>query len=135
MPLRRYADFSGRSRRKEYWMFTLGILIVFTIVSAVVGGIAGALGGATNSSNGVAGLGLAGMGILGLMGLAIIIPSLAVQVRRLHDQDRTGWWILIGFIPYLGGLVMLVFMCLPGTRGPNSYGPDPKQENLADVFS
>jgi uncharacterized membrane protein YhaH (DUF805 family) len=63
---------------------------------------------------------------VGIWILATFIPSLAVQVRRFHDQDLTGWLVLLGFIPYVGGLIVLVFMCIDGTRGPNKYGPDPK---------
>ncbi|MEE4200185.1 MAG: DUF805 domain-containing protein [Erythrobacter sp.] len=61
-----------------------------------------------------------------LLGLALIVPGLAVQVRRFHDQDKTGWLVLLGFIPIIGGLIVLVFMLLPGTDGPNRFGPDPK---------
>jgi uncharacterized membrane protein YhaH (DUF805 family) len=78
-------------------------------------------------------LGIVPLMLLGLFGLALFIPSIAVQVRRFHDQDRTGWLILLGLIPYVGGLIVLVFMCLPGTRGTNRFGPDPK-ENIADAF-
>jgi uncharacterized membrane protein YhaH (DUF805 family) len=72
--------------------------------------------------------------LLGLLGLAILTPSIAVQVRRFHDQDKTGWLVLLGLIPYLGGLIVLVFMCLPGTSGPNRFGADPK-EDVGDVFT
>jgi uncharacterized membrane protein YhaH (DUF805 family) len=124
MPLRRYADFSGRSRRKEYWMYVLGVLIV-AIVLGIVEGI----------------LGLSGMigGVYGplttLFLLAIIIPSIAVQVRRFHDQDKSGWFVLLSLIPFVGGLIVLVFMCLEGTRGPNRFGPDPKDPAGAEAFA
>ena len=114
MPLQRYADFSGRSRRKEYWMFILGVVIV----AVVLGFIEGAAG-------------LSGMvgpygPLSALLVLAIIIPSIAVQVRRFHDQDKSGWFVLIGLIPLVGGLIVLVFMFIDGDQGPNEYGPDPK---------
>lgn len=67
--------------------------------------------------------------------LAILIPSIAVQVRRFHDQDKSGWFVLLALIPFLGGLVVLVFMCLEGTRGPNRFGPDPKNPAGAEVFA
>ena len=70
--------------------------------------------------------------IFGLLWLAIIIPSLAVTVRRLHDQDKTGWLVLLGLIPFVGGLILLVFMLLEGTKGPNQYGPDPKDPAAAE---
>jgi len=115
MPLRRYADFQGRSRRKEYWMFVLGVVVVAIVLSFIE-----------------AALGLSGM-VFGLYGpltallvLAIIVPGIAVQVRRFHDQDKTGWLVLLGFIPIVGGIILLVFMLLEGTKGPNQYGPDPK---------
>lgn len=122
MPLQRYADFSGRSRRKEYWMFVLGVIIV-AIVLSVIEGV----------------LGLTGMigpygPLSALFLLAIIIPGIAVQVRRFHDQDKSGWFVLLGFIPIVGGLIVLVFMCLEGTRGPNQYGPDPKGHGDPSAF-
>jgi uncharacterized membrane protein YhaH (DUF805 family) len=136
MPLRRYADFSGRSRRKEYWMFTLGILIVYAICFALIamGGVFAGLGdpGATPQ---IGVIGWLGFGLLGIFALGIFIPALAVIVRRLHDQDKSGWFILIQFIPYIGGIIMLVFMCIEGTKGENRFGPDPKGENIADVFA
>lgn len=123
MPLRRYADFSGRSRRKEYWMFALGVLIVATALAA----LAIMMGGGLRATAGSGGL-IAGpfLIVFGLFWLALIVPSIAVQVRRFHDQDKSGWFVLLNFIPYIGGLVVLVFMCLEGTRGPNRYGEDPK---------
>ncbi len=133
MPLKRYADFSGRSRRKEYWMFFLfNMIVLFGL--AIVGGILGAF---TPSATGEMGLG-GGLviGLFGLYALAIFIPSLAVQVRRFHDQDKSGWFVLLGFIPYVGGIVVLVFMCLEGTKGKNRFGDDPKMsDNVGDVFN
>jgi uncharacterized membrane protein YhaH (DUF805 family) len=74
-------------------------------------------------------------GGIGIWFLASFIPSLAVQVRRFHDQDLTGWLVLLGFIPYVGGLIVLVFMCIDGKRGPNKYGPDPKGGVDPNVFA
>ena len=133
MPLRRYADFSGRSRRKEYWMFVLLIFIVAVALGLMTGSFttvsdpADSVEMATWSSSSI---------LLGLFYLAILIPALAVQVRRFHDQDKTGWLVLLNFIPFIGGLIVLVFMCLEGTRGENRFGPDPKSdENIKDVFN
>jgi uncharacterized membrane protein YhaH (DUF805 family) len=120
MPLKRYAEFSGRSRRKEYWMFALGVLIaMFALSFLLIGGI--------DFSTGMPeeGFGL-GLIALTLLSLAILIPGIAVQVRRFHDQDKSGWFVLLNFVPYIGGLIVLVMMCLEGTKGPNRYGPDPK---------
>jgi len=124
LPLKRYADFSGRSRRKEYWSFVLGIVVV-AVLLAIVEGIVG-LGGSV--------AGLYGPLTL-LLVLGIIVPSIAVQVRRFHDQDKSGWFVLLGLIPFVGGIIVLVFMFLDGTKGPNRFGPDPKDPGAAEVFS
>jgi uncharacterized membrane protein YhaH (DUF805 family) len=112
--LKKYAVFGGRSRRREYWYFVL-----FNIIVGIVLGWIDALLGTRGS--------YAGAGLLsGIYGLAVLIPTLAVTVRRLHDIDRTGWWILIGLVPLIGGIVLLVFALLDGTPGDNRYGPNPK---------
>ena len=123
MPFRRYFDFSGRSRRKEYWMFVLFIFIAVVVLSLLEAalGMGDMVGG------------LYGPLVL-LFFLAIIIPSLAVQVRRFHDQDKSGWLVLLGFIPFVGSIIILVFMCLEGTPGPNEYGPDPKGRGDTETF-
>jgi uncharacterized membrane protein YhaH (DUF805 family) len=111
--LRKYADFQGRARRKEYWMFFL-----FNIIVAMVLGI---LDGAVLHTR------LGGFGLLsGLYSLFVIIPGIAVGVRRLHDTNRSGFWMLIAFLPIIGAFVLLVFNCLEGTPGDNDYGPNPK---------
>tara|TARA_B100000965_G_C19156835_1_gene568532 strand:+ start:58 stop:426 length:369 start_codon:yes stop_codon:yes gene_type:complete len=111
--LKNYADFNGRARRKEYWLFYLFVILGY-IVTAVIDLMTGTLDE------------MSGVGILsGLFFLGVIIPNLAVTIRRLHDQDRSGWWILIGVIPLVGPLVLFVFMCLPGTTGDNRFGADP----------
>jgi uncharacterized membrane protein YhaH (DUF805 family) len=113
--LKKYAVFSGRSRRMEYWYFVLFNIIV-SIVLGAIDGLLGTLGSGM------------GAGLLsGIYGLAILIPSLAVTVRRLHDIDRTGWWILIALVPLIGTIVLLVFALLEGTPGTNRYGPNPKE--------
>jgi len=110
--LKKYAVFSGRSRRKEYWFFVL-FAVIISIVLGVIDTMIGTQAG--------------GIGILsGIYALAILIPSIAVSVRRLHDIDKTGWWILIGFIPIIGTIILLIFAFLPGTAGDNKYGADPK---------
>ena len=111
---KKYAVFSGRSRRKEYWSFVLFNIIV----SIVLAGIDALLGTFSSASN---------IGLLsGIYSLAVLIPTLALTVRRLHDTDRTGWWILIVLVPFIGWIVLLVFALLDGTPGSNSYGPNPK---------
>jgi uncharacterized membrane protein YhaH (DUF805 family) len=123
LPLKRYADFSGRSRRKEYWMFVLGVFIAVILLGIIEGamGISGMVGGAYGP-------------LTTIFFLAILIPSIAVQVRRFHDQDKSGWFVLLALIPFLGSLAILIFMCLEGTRGPNRFGPDPKDPAGAEVF-
>lgn len=113
--LKKYAVFSGRARRKEYWFFILFHLII----SFVLGFVDGLVG----TFNADLGLGLLG----GIYALAVIIPSIAVSVRRLHDTDRSGWWILICLVPIIGAIVLLVFMVLDSKPGENRYGPYPKE--------
>lgn len=113
--LKKYAVFSGRSRRAEYWyfvLFNLIVLIVLELIDALLG-----------TYSFVQGIGL----LSGIYSLAVIIPSLAVTVRRLHDIDRTGWWILINLIPLIGTIVILVFAVTDGTPGSNQYGANPKE--------
>jgi len=112
--LKKYAVFSGRARRKEYWYFSLFNLLI-TIVLAVIDGMTGTLIAEAN-------IGLLG----GIYALAILIPLLAVSVRRLHDTDRSGWWLLIALIPLIGAIVILVFMVQDSKPNENQYGSNPK---------
>lgn len=108
LALKKYATFSGRSRRKEYWMFTL-FYVIFAIGVAILDGILGS------------------PGILGaILALGLFIPSLSVAVRRLHDTGRSGWWFLIVFLPLVGFFVLLYFMVQEGHAGDNAYGANPK---------
>lgn len=133
LPYRRYAEFSGRSRRREYWSFVLFYALVFAALNVLFG-----TNDWTRSPTGFgynsALMGGGGM-IGGVFALASFIPALAVGVRRLHDQDRSGWLLLLGLIPLLGGFALLVLMFLSGTNGGNRYGPDPKQPGDGQVFS
>ncbi|WP_293404335.1 DUF805 domain-containing protein [Phenylobacterium sp.] len=127
-PLRKYADFTGRARRMEFWLFWLfliGIQIVFSILIGMVGGPT-AVADPTDPFAVLNGPAKALYGVFGLVMLGLLIPSLAVAMRRLHDTNRTGWWLALGLIPFLGALVLLIFYVLDGTPGPNKYGPDPK---------
>ncbi len=126
-PLRRYADFEGRSRRSEYWMFALFHVLV--VLAWIVVILIGAVATPRNGEGGSIVLSI----IFSLLGLVFIIawfgfiiPSLAVAVRRLHDTDKSGWMIFIGFVPLIGGVLLLIFYCTDGTPGPNRFGPDPK---------
>ena len=146
MPLKRYAQFSGRSRRKEYWMFMLFVIIV----SVLIGIVEGILGLNTL---------VAGNGpISAIFSVATLIPYIAVAVRRLHDTNRSGLWLLLPAIPYLivaigvvtmnmavaaiggiaalaAGITVLVFLCLSGNPGPNRFGEDPKGDYSSEVFA
>ena len=100
-----YVTFSGRAARSEYWFWTL-----FSVIASIVAGIID---------------GILGLGIIGLIvSLGLFLPSLAVAVRRLHDIDRTGWWVLIAFT-IIGIILLIVWDCTKGTSGPNRYGADP----------
>lgn len=115
-----YANFSGRARRKEYWMFTLVNTIIITVLYTILISSVDMYTGEMSTLGSIAGI------IIGIYSLAIIIPSLAVTIRRFHDQDKSGWMFLLAFIPAVGGLIVFVFMCLEGTKGDNRFGPDPK---------
>jgi uncharacterized membrane protein YhaH (DUF805 family) len=125
-PLRKYADFRGRAQRAEYWLFYLLFMIVY--VTLIV-----ASGGFDEHSSGPTGVGLVVALIAGLGVLGMLIPMIAVQVRRLHDTNRSGWWLFIGFIPLIGGLVLFVFTVLDSTPGRNRFGPNPKTGATEDV--
>jgi uncharacterized membrane protein YhaH (DUF805 family) len=179
MPLRRYADFDGRSRRKEFWLWQLFVALVSTVIigsfmamflSAMYrvnerGGINWQESSSAESSSADSSfsdsdsvfssgseisykgdfdpfmmmeeVGTTGWLLLALSflwGLFIFIPNLAVTIRRLHDQDKSGWFYLLAFIP-IANIVLLVFMFLEGTRGPNRFGPDPKGADVDRTFA
>jgi uncharacterized membrane protein YhaH (DUF805 family) len=144
-PLQKYADFSGRAPRAEYWWYVLALIVAYIVLSVVesILGINRMIAGAYGP-------------LTALLWLGTLVPSIAAGVRRLHDTNRSGWWILLPVVPYclafaLGGaammtgglgaglgtagiflligfvcaIVLLVFYCLPGTPGDNRYGPNP----------
>ncbi len=148
LPIKRYAEFTGRSRRMEYWSFSLLNLVVFGVLIGMrfaTGNFQEFMASAGGGNPfAVYGFMFGGVGILaGLWWLAMLVPSIALNVRRLHDRDMSGWWYLGVFIgsliPLIGvvvGLAYLVLMFLPGTPGPNRFGPDPKDPSAgAEVFS
>ena len=161
LPLKRYAEFSGRSRRKEYWLFFLGLMLLYSVLFILMivllgGAVLSAIESKGSGSMGpVLGRSLMGIGVAMLIVLAwwaLLIPSIAVGVRRLHDIDRSGWWLMLACGPWISGMViapaaqsqtladiftfasltgivvLLAFATLPGTRGHNRFGPDPTQE-------
>ena len=106
---RKYVVFNGRSSRSEYWWWYLFIVIgavLFAIVDSIIG---------TYPL------------LYALWALAVILPQLAVSVRRLHDVDKSGWWILFGLVPLIGGIMLLIWAVSRGTEGPNHFGEDPLQ--------
>jgi uncharacterized membrane protein YhaH (DUF805 family) len=114
-PLGKYVDFGGRARRKEYWWYTLftALLVTATLLGdmAIIG---------------IEAVAEYGSGPLtGLLALALFLPSLGVTIRRLHDHDRSGWWVLLALLPIVGALVLLYWYATRGTIGPNRYGADP----------
>ena len=115
--LQKYVGFSGRARRSEYWWFALFGLIV----SIVAGILDGALGTMSDTNVGVIG---------GIASLALLLPGIAVAIRRLHDTSRSGWWILIGLIPIVGWIILIVFY-VQDSHPDNKYGPSPKVAGAA----
>jgi len=103
-----YVDFQGRARRAQYWYYMLVYVVIF-IVLAIIQQV----------------IGMRGL-LTGLLGLALLLPSLGLAFRRIHDTDRSAWWLLIGLIPIIGALVLIYFFIQPGTSGSNTYGADPK---------
>jgi uncharacterized membrane protein YhaH (DUF805 family) len=111
--LENYLNFTGRARRAEFWWYFLANLIisvVLNIIDAAIGSGSGFYGGI----------------LTGLYGLAVLLPGLAVGIRRLHDTDKSGWWLLLVFIPIVGIIVLIVFWATDGTRGTNAYGVSEK---------
>ena len=105
--LKKYAEFGGRARRKEYWMFVLFNVIISIVLNVLA-------------------IALHFLSVVGMLyALAVLIPGIAVGIRRLHDTNRSGWWLLLAIVP-LANLALLVFMCLDGTPGDNQFGPNPK---------
>ncbi|MCP3963253.1 MAG: DUF805 domain-containing protein [bacterium] len=112
--LKKYAVFSGRAHRTEYWMFVL-----FNFIISFVLGFVDGLTGMMISAEG-------GVGLLGtLYGLAVLVPSIAVAVRRLHDTGRSGWWYLL-VLTCIGIIPLIIFLCMDSQPGSNQYGPNPK---------
>ena len=109
--IKKYAVFNGRAARPEFWWFALCNVIIFAVIYIVVGIIAGRT---------------TGQAVGDVYSLAVLLPTLGVGIRRLHDTNRTGWWYLLVFIPLIGGIVLIVFWAMAGDPGPNNYGPNPQ---------
>lgn len=114
-----YANFNGRARRSEYWFISLFLFLTNSAAAAIDLVL---LEGDVDQflANG-------GGGIVGLLWiLATIVPALAVQIRRLHDTGKSGWWVLIGLVPFAGAVVLVIFYLLDSDLGENKFGPSPK---------
>jgi uncharacterized membrane protein YhaH (DUF805 family) len=109
--LKKYAVFTGRARRKEYWMFVL--------VNAIIGLVLGLIGSSIAGDSGWSLLSI-------IYSLAVLVPGLAVSVRRLHDTNRSGYWLFIYFVPFVGAIILLFLMVQDSQEGENQYGPNPK---------
>lgn len=110
--IKKYAVFNGRARRKEYWMFFLINFIIGTLL-------------------GIMDKSISNIGLLGaIYSLAVFIPSMAVTVRRLHDTNRSGWWMLIALVPLIGWIFFFIFTIQDSTPGRNQYGTNPKEEDI-----
>lgn len=116
-----YANFKGRARRTEFWYFNLVMWVINMLFQAVSSEFAA---GTMNSKNNVPFV--ITLVIFILISLVLMIPSLSVFVRRLHDYGKSGWWFFLAFIPLIGGIILLVWTCKAGQVGPNKWGPDPK---------
>ncbi|MEL6568478.1 MAG: DUF805 domain-containing protein [Pseudomonadota bacterium] len=132
-----YTNFQGRSRRSEYWWVQLFLLLVLIVPYILMFSVGGLASGEPNA------IGMIMLAIIGIFGLAIILPGIALAVRRFHDLGQTGWLVLAfavaGLIPIVGliaSIGQIVWFCFPGTNGPNKFGPDPRMgEVAADTFS
>ncbi|PZQ94344.1 MAG: hypothetical protein DI533_22445 [Cereibacter sphaeroides] len=119
LALKRYAQFDGRSSRKEFWMFLLGVNLVNLVwVVIAAAGI--------DEYGDTSGLGKLALTLLVITIMGAVVPLIAAQVRRFHDQDKSGWFALLNLIPYIGFIIVLVFMLIEGTGGDNRFGPDPR---------
>ena len=118
--LKHYVDFKGRARRKEYWSFVLFTVIIIILVGIVAGVLDNVLGLS----------GTLTAALVTIVDLGLILPSISVLVRRLHDIGKSGWWFWVSLIPVVGGIILLVFMFLDSQPGSNAYGSNPKRSNL-----
>jgi uncharacterized membrane protein YhaH (DUF805 family) len=129
-----FGVFSGRARRMEYWLFRLEIMLV----GLVIGVPFALLKGTTSSeivpeSNSL--MGILILGVVAILSIILIIVDLGVTIRRLHDTGKSGWWIFIRLVPYIGSLVIFIFMVMDSEAGENQYGPNPKGIGLRDEIN
>ena len=127
----KYANFRGRARRKEYWLFYLFNLLLYIVLSVLIG----VLGGDAMMNDGEFGGAAVLMGLMGLYSLVCILPGLAVSCRRLHDSGRSGAYLLFVFVPVVGFIFLLIWLIQDGTPGENVYGPDPKGASAQQAYT
>ena len=147
VPFRRYAEFSGRSRRIEFWIFALLNVVVYTVITAIMMGSGLSVAALEDAGNAgpmaMVPMLFGGFGVLAFIWwLVTLVPGIAVTVRRLHDRDLSGWWylgfVVLSLVPVIGviaSIAMLVVLLLPGTPGPNRFGLDPKDPASVEVFA
>ena len=134
-PLKHYADFTGRARRKEFWSFWLFMMIALFVLM-YLDTVLGLGGSATSYRDGNSvGVSMSGGLLSAIFGLAMLLPSIAVAVRRLHDVGKSGWFLLFALIPLSGWAYLLYLYVQPGMTGPNEYGADPKAAETGKVFT
>jgi uncharacterized membrane protein YhaH (DUF805 family) len=119
--LKKYVAFDGRARRKEFWMFTL-FSVIISLILAIIDKVVG-----LDFNGGRSGV------LQSIYGLAVLLPTLSVSWRRLHDTNRSGWWMLL-YLTCIGIIVLIVFWALEGNAGDNKYGPDPKAAERGQGF-
>lgn len=129
LPYRRYAQFGGRSTRMEFWLFHLFTSLTNLALDLLLGGdFAVGLGLRAEPT-------MVGNIVTAIFSIGSVVPTFAVTARRLHDTNRSQWWMALFLVPILGWLVLLIFECQDGTKGPNRFGEDPKDGGLSAVFS
>lgn len=120
-----YATFSGRARRAEYWWFLLFGAVVGLVLGLIDTQVLGYGNAESAVGDGSVSVSFDAGPLLAIFILGILLPGIALSIRRLHDTDRRGWWMLITLIPAIGSLILLWFYVSKGTAGPNRFGEDP----------
>jgi uncharacterized membrane protein YhaH (DUF805 family) len=122
--LRKYGVFSGRARPAEYWFWYLAVTAVYTVIFAALIVPALITMDPVTQEPGV--LGTIGMSLWAVVALGTFVPLISAAIRRLHDTGRSGWFYLLNLVPFVGGIIVIVLLALPGEQGPNRFGPDPR---------